>query len=69
MHAHLDHEHCLETTILRGPTARVSRLADAVCAERGVHHGKLDIISVELHQLHAGRSTSRPQPETRVLET
>ena len=55
MHAHLDHDHCLETTILRGSTARVTRFADAVCAERGVHHGKLNIISVELHQPHAGR--------------
>ena len=58
MHAHLDHEHCLETTILRGTTARVSRFADAVCAERGVHHGKLNIISVELHQPHGGRSSA-----------
>lgn len=55
MHAHLDHDHCLETAILRGPTARVTRFADAVCAERGVHHGKLNIISVELHQPHGGR--------------
>ena len=30
MHAHLDHDHCLETSILRGPTARVTRFADAV---------------------------------------
>jgi len=58
MHAHLDHEHCLETTILRGTTARVSRFADAVCAERGVHHGKVNIISVELHQPHGGRSSA-----------
>ena len=58
MHAHLDHDHCLETAILRGPTARVSRFADAVCAERGVHHGKLNIISVELHQPHTARSVA-----------
>ncbi|EWS56936.1 MULTISPECIES: nickel-responsive transcriptional regulator NikR [unclassified Methylibium] len=38
MHAHLDHDHCLETVILRGPTLAVRRFADAVCAERGVHH-------------------------------
>jgi CopG family nickel-responsive transcriptional regulator len=53
MHAHLDHDHCLETVILRGETARVSQFADGVCAERGVHHGKLNIISVELHQPHS----------------
>ena len=56
MHAHLDHDHCLETAILRGPTVRVTEFADAVCAERGVHHGKLNIISVELHQPRGGRS-------------
>ena len=53
MHAHLDHDHCLETSILRGPTARVVQFSDLLCAERGVHHGKLNIISVELHEPHA----------------
>jgi len=57
MHAHLDHDHCLETVILKGPTARVQHFADAVCAERGVHHGKVNLISVDQHQPHraAGR--------------
>lgn len=54
MHAHLDHEHCLETVILKGRTAQVSRFSDEVCAERGVHHGKLNIISVEEHEPHGG---------------
>lgn len=52
MHAHLDHDHCLETVILRGPTSEVCKLADAITAERGVHHGKLNLISVELHAPH-----------------
>ncbi len=52
MHVHLDHEHCLETVLLRGPTADVRRFADSLCAERGVHHGKLNLISVETHQSH-----------------
>ena len=52
MHAHLDHDHCLETVILRGHTAQVSAFADVICAERGVHHGKLNLISVDLHQPH-----------------
>ncbi len=49
MHVHLDHDHCLETVILRGATERVVHFADRMCAERGVHHGKLNLISVELH--------------------
>ncbi len=52
MHAHLDHDHRLETVILKGPTDAVQKLSDAICAERGVHHGKLNLISVELHAPH-----------------
>lgn len=52
MHVHLDHEHCLETVLLRGPAVDVRRFADSVCAERGVHHGALNLISVESHQYH-----------------
>ena len=52
-HAHLDHDHCLETVILKGPTEAVQKLSDAICAERGVHHGKLNLISVELHAPHS----------------
>lgn len=51
-HVHLDHDHCLETVLLRGPAQAVRRLADALCAERGVHHGQMNLISVDLHQHH-----------------
>lgn len=44
MHAHLDHDHCVETVLLRGPAASVRRFADAVIAERGVHHGQLNLV-------------------------
>lgn len=52
MHVHLDHDHCLETVVLRGPTARVRAFADALCAERGVHHGHLNLIGADLHGPH-----------------
>ena len=52
MHAHLDHDHCLETVILRGNTDAVREFADAVIAERGVHHGKLNLIAVDVHGSH-----------------
>lgn len=52
MHVHLDHDHCLETVILRGPADRVMRFSDVICAERGVHHGKLNLIGVEPHEPH-----------------
>ncbi|MDK9704570.1 MAG: nickel-responsive transcriptional regulator NikR [Sulfuritalea sp.] len=48
LHAHLDHENCLESVILRGPTAAVRDFADALIAERGVRHGQLNLIDVEV---------------------
>jgi CopG family nickel-responsive transcriptional regulator len=52
MHAHLDHENCLESVILRGATAAVRSFSDALIAERGVRHGQLNLVSVELHGEH-----------------
>lgn len=52
MHAHLDHENCLETVILRGPTPAVRSFADALVAERGVRHGMVNLVSVEVDAGH-----------------
>src|SRR6267154_2432972 len=41
MHAHLDHDSCMEVTILRGKTSEVQHFAEHVIAERGVHHGRV----------------------------
>ncbi len=53
LHSHLDHENCLESVILKGLTADVRRFADAMMAERGVRHGKLNLIALEAEQHHA----------------
>ncbi len=47
-HAHLDHDNCLESVILRGPTRAVRAFADALTAERGVRHGQVNVVSVEV---------------------
>ena len=52
MQVPLDHEHRMECVALRGRTVQVAEFADAVCAERGVHHGKLNLVSVDLHLPH-----------------
>lgn len=39
LHVHLDHENCLEVTVLKGRGAEVQRFADHIIAERGVRHG------------------------------
>jgi CopG family nickel-responsive transcriptional regulator len=38
LHVHIDHESCLEVTVLRGRSAEVKAFADHVIAERGVRH-------------------------------
>lgn len=52
MHVHLDHEHCLETAILKGNAAAVRAFADSIEAERGVRHAKLNLITVQTGDLH-----------------
>jgi len=52
MHAHLDHEHCIETLLLKGPVQAVRKFANALAAERGVRHGQLNLVMVELSREH-----------------
>lgn len=40
-HVHLDHHHCLEVVVLRGPNTEVRALADRLLSTRGVKHGGL----------------------------
>lgn len=48
LHVHLDHDHCLETVVLRGPVARVRAFADAVITQPGVRHGRLTVLPVRV---------------------
>src|SRR5262249_11399517 len=48
MHAHLDHDSCMEVTILRGKTADVQHFAEHVIAERGVQHGRVVLVPTDL---------------------
>jgi CopG family nickel-responsive transcriptional regulator len=48
LHVHLDHESCLEVAVLRGAGADVRHFAEHVIAERGVRHGQLMIIPVDV---------------------
>jgi CopG family nickel-responsive transcriptional regulator len=53
MHAHLDHEDCLESVMLKGAMERVREFAESIIAERGVRHGLLNLISVDLTKPHS----------------
>ncbi len=39
LHMHLDHESCMEVTVLKGRGSDVQKFADHIIAERGVRHG------------------------------
>jgi CopG family transcriptional regulator, nickel-responsive regulator len=41
LHVHLDHDSCLEVTVLKGRSVEVKAFADHVIAERGVRHGHI----------------------------
>ena len=44
VHTHLDHHHCLETVVLRGPAAQVQVFAQQLVALRGVRHGNIHLV-------------------------
>jgi CopG family nickel-responsive transcriptional regulator len=48
MHVHLDHGTCLEVAVLKGEAREVKHLADHVIAERGVRHGRLVMVPVDV---------------------
>lgn len=52
IHAHLDHDHCIETLLLRGPTDKVQAFAQSVIAQPGVSHGNLHLVPVAIHHAH-----------------
>ena len=53
MHAHLDHEQCIETVLLKGTVQQVRRFAQEIIAERGVRHGQLNLVSVQYGNPHS----------------
>ena len=48
MHVHLDHESCMEVAVLRGAMIDINHFAEHVISERGVRHGRLVAIPVEV---------------------
>jgi CopG family nickel-responsive transcriptional regulator len=60
-HAHLDHESCMETVILRGRTQEVRAYGDSVIAERGVRHGSLSLVPVDVGAARHTHFHARPK--------
>jgi CopG family nickel-responsive transcriptional regulator len=53
LHAHLDHDNCMESLILRGHLDEVQAFSDRLVAERGVRHGQLNAVTVDVAHEHA----------------
>ncbi len=46
LHVHIDHDSCLEVTVLKGRGTDVKAFADHVIAERGVRHGHIVVMPI-----------------------
>ena len=47
MHVHLDHNHCLEVIILRGPALELQDLSAKLRGLKGIHGGRLVVASAD----------------------
>jgi CopG family transcriptional regulator, nickel-responsive regulator len=52
LHAHLTHNLCLEVIILRGPAARLQKIASQLRGLKGIFKGELVMASAEHHEHH-----------------
>ncbi|PTR06100.1 CopG family transcriptional regulator [Nitrosospira sp. Nsp5] len=50
MHVHMDHDNCLEVAVLSGTIKNVKKFANHIIATRGVRHGKLHLLPVDIMQ-------------------
>ena len=68
LHVHLDHASCMEIAVLKGQAGAVARFAEQVIAERGVKHGRLVTVPVEISaERHAhGEQASHPHEHAHV---
>jgi CopG family nickel-responsive transcriptional regulator len=64
MHAHLDHENCIESVIVRGRTHDVRRFADALMAQPGVRHGALNIVPADMKAGGHGHAHLHSHPKS-----
>ncbi|AKV00966.1 Nickel responsive regulator NikR [Labilithrix luteola] len=46
MHVHLDHDNCLEVTILKGRSDELRRVAERILATRGVKQGGIELVAL-----------------------
>ena len=54
LHVHLDHDSCMEISVLKGTVAAVRSLADELTAQRGVRHANLHVVPVQISERRHG---------------
>lgn len=69
LHHHLNHDHCLETVVLRGLTQRVSALAQQLIALRGVRHGSVHLVPLQPLEAAQGAQQAFPHSHGHGLHT
>ncbi len=57
LHMHLDHDSCMEVTVLKGRGSDVQEFADHIIAERGVRHGHVVYLPAEDAHSHGRGET------------
>lgn len=60
LHLHLDHDNCMEVTVLKGRGSDVQEFADRIIAERGVRHGRVVYLPAAGGHGHNGGDRHRP---------
>ena len=48
MHAHLDHDDCLEAVFLKGKTDEIKQFSNHLISMSGVRHGAMNVISADV---------------------
>ena len=67
LHVHLDHDSCMDVTVLRGAVQEIRHFADHVIAERGVRHGRLVLVPVEERfEMHTHGTGAAPHQHLHV---
>ena len=56
----LDHRSCLEVALMRGQTNEVRHLGDHIVKERGVRHGQLVVVPVDVERESHQHGSGRP---------
>jgi CopG family nickel-responsive transcriptional regulator len=66
MRVTLDHESCMEVSVLKGPAEHVEQFAEGIIAERGVRYGRLAVIPAEIETDRHAHGPGRPHAHQHI---